>query len=280
MNNLKDPKIANRESWLKVFVIGGFSALIAWKLLSAPIAFNLSDFKFTDLLNLLLAFFAIALSVAFYFKATDTSNQFYDNTYKFTKEFSEILGRIEAGFGERLKHLDEGYTGLRDRFDEIPFDAQKAGKEIKEEEKEIKKKEEERNQLLENLAVRAKLQEEEKRALFDQLKSKDDELSHARRELVMLQNKLTEAQYRESLIENLPKEIVVFFRNYFVARLGSEYTHKASPTTLRKMFLEAKLGMPAEIFQRFKKYGLANEEGDLTSRGIELTRELGFIHSK
>ena len=71
MSNPKDPNIANRESWLKVCVIGGFSALIAWKVLSAPIIFNLSDFRFTDLLNLLLAFFAIALSVAFYFKATD-----------------------------------------------------------------------------------------------------------------------------------------------------------------------------------------------------------------
>jgi hypothetical protein len=64
MNNPKDPKIANRESWLKVAVIGGFSALIAWKLLPVPVAFNLSDFKFTDLLNLLLAFFTIALPFA------------------------------------------------------------------------------------------------------------------------------------------------------------------------------------------------------------------------
>ena len=39
-------------------------------------------------------------------KATDTSNNFYDNSYKFTKEISEILGRIEAGFGEKLKHID------------------------------------------------------------------------------------------------------------------------------------------------------------------------------
>lgn len=88
----RSPAIRNRESWLKVFVITLVSIIIAWKFVTSPISINLSEFKFSDLLSLTLALFSISLSVAFYFKATDTSNDFYDNTYKFTKEVSEILG--------------------------------------------------------------------------------------------------------------------------------------------------------------------------------------------
>jgi len=121
----KSQAIRNRESWLKVYVIFVFSSLIAWKLATSFINLDLSDFNFTDLLSVLMALFAIVLSVAFYFKAEETSNKFYHNSYEFTKEISEILGRIEAGFGEKLRHLDEGYTGLRDKFDNIPSSMEK-----------------------------------------------------------------------------------------------------------------------------------------------------------
>jgi len=67
----------------------------------------------STLLSLLLALFSVALSALFYFKATDTSNAFYDNTYKFTKEIAELLVKIESGFGEKLRHLDEGYKNTR-----------------------------------------------------------------------------------------------------------------------------------------------------------------------
>src|SRR5687767_1019887 len=133
--------------------------LIAWKILTAQFSFELVELKVTDLLALLLALFAIWLSAQFYFKAAESSNQFYDNTYKFTKDISEILGRIEAGFGERLRHLDEGYSGIRDRVARIPLDEGKAKEEIAEEEKQAKKVEEEKARLLEDLAKRAKLQE-------------------------------------------------------------------------------------------------------------------------
>ena len=121
----KSQAIRNRESWIKVYVIFIFSSLITWKLAISKINLDLSDFNFTDLLSLLMALFAISLSVAFYFKAEETSNKFYHNSYEFTKEISEILGRIEAGFGEQLRHLDQGYTGLRDKVDGIPSSMEK-----------------------------------------------------------------------------------------------------------------------------------------------------------
>jgi hypothetical protein len=88
--------------------------VFTWKILNADLKINIAEFSFTDLLALILALFAVWLSVMFYFKADEASSRFYDNSYRFTKEMGVVLGRMEAGFGERLKHLDEGYSGLRD----------------------------------------------------------------------------------------------------------------------------------------------------------------------
>jgi hypothetical protein len=104
------------------------SCLLAIKLFQADFTSILSEFNFSDLLALFLAMFSIALAVLFYLKASETSNVFYDNTYKFTKDVSEILGRVEAGFGEKLQHLNEGYTGLKSVVEKIPFDREKAEK--------------------------------------------------------------------------------------------------------------------------------------------------------
>ncbi|MHC1741518.1 MAG: hypothetical protein AB9873_00640 [Syntrophobacteraceae bacterium] len=87
--------------------------VVCYKLVMSQSSLDLATFNFSDLLSLLLALFSVALSSAFYFKASDTSNEFYQNSYKFTKEVSEILGRIEERFGERLRHIDEGYSELK-----------------------------------------------------------------------------------------------------------------------------------------------------------------------
>lgn len=195
---------------LRDIVIILIICVVAWRLLSANFQFDFSKFAFTDLLALILALFSIWLSAAFYFKAGETSNQFYDNSYKFTKEMSEVLGRIEAGFGERLRHLDEGYTGLVDRFDRLPYGGPTEA-EVKEEEDVVKKREKEKQDLLENLATRAKLDAREKKEIFSKLAAKNEELEQARLELKRLQGggELTEDErvMRRKLIQYLANEI-------------------------------------------------------------------------
>lgn len=114
-SNNKEPGLGLAFAWTKDVLLVLFALALIWRVVIAKI--DLKGFSFNDLLSLLLAVFSVALSVAFYFKANETSNQFYDNTYKFTKEMSELLGRIESGFGERLRHLDEGYSTMAERFD-------------------------------------------------------------------------------------------------------------------------------------------------------------------
>ena len=79
--------------------------VLSIKVINSPFSINLDA---ATLISLLLALFAIWLSALFYFKATETSNAFYDNTYKFTRDVAQLLAKMESGFGERLKNLDEG----------------------------------------------------------------------------------------------------------------------------------------------------------------------------
>ena len=71
-------------------------------------------------LSIALALFSVGLSAIFYFKATDTSNKFYDNSYRYTKDVAQLLVKIESGFGERLKKLDEGYLSMKEEIQKMP----------------------------------------------------------------------------------------------------------------------------------------------------------------
>jgi hypothetical protein len=96
-----------------IAIVAGI-AVAAWKLGNAPFNINIGEFSFTDLLALILALFSVWLSAMFYFKADEASSRFYDNSYKFTREMSVMLGKIEAGFGERLKSIDEHSNKVRE----------------------------------------------------------------------------------------------------------------------------------------------------------------------
>ena len=114
-----DPAAAKERDWARrVYVIVGsivvliLAGVVSYRLLTASFA----SFDFSQLISLIIALFSIALSAQFYFKATDTSNKFYDRTYRLTKDLFEILGRIEERFGEMLKHIHEDTSATRYEF--------------------------------------------------------------------------------------------------------------------------------------------------------------------
>ena len=141
-----EEKIARRNNWLKIFVCVVVLFTLPIKLGQADFSLVFASFDFSDLLALFLAMFSIALAILFYLKATETSNTFYNNTYRFTQNVSEILGRVEAGFGERLKHLDEGYSDVKTALENIPIDRGEAEKEILEEKEHVRRAMEEKQQ--------------------------------------------------------------------------------------------------------------------------------------
>ena len=278
-------KIKNRDSWLKTGVISFFVIITGWKLLTSPISINLTEIKLNDVLALVLSVFAISLSVAFYFKATDTSNLFYDNTYKFTKDISEILGRTEAGFGERLRHLDEGYTGLRDKVERFPnLDPEKAAKKVKEEEEEVKKKEQERNQLIEELAKKAKLQESEKNKLFLELRQKDEELLDAKRQLRFFERRLSRAEIprveqpiiRESIESpiTISPRLLEFIQRRLLDELGRETVLEAPTDFINRRFRAIRDELPKGILEELNDARLLDPRGLFNKDAIRILKNL------
>lgn len=272
----KPPHIVNRESWLKVGVIALFSCLAVYKIVTAPLPFELTSFSFIEFLALILSLFAMAMSVAFYFKATDTSNQFYDNTYKFTKETSEILGRIEAGFGERLRHLDEGYSGLSARFDRMPIDPAKAQEAFKKEEEIVAQKEKEREKLIEDLATRAKLHESEKAKLFADLRKREEELHEARRELMFLRHRAegAEEEERKHQLPHMPSFLIEYMSDRVIPELGgfADVAH-LSVDAIAKRFNSMKDQFNPKFSNLLIRLGIATPNGLLID-GAKILRRI------
>ncbi|MCA9767134.1 MAG: hypothetical protein KC455_12045 [Carnobacterium sp.] len=113
--NLSELKIKNRYFWLisinsTIIVLAGAYAFL----------FNDISFSITTLVSVLLAFFSIYLSALFYFKATEQSNEFYDNTYKHTKEIHVLLSKMEGKFNKSLDVIEEGNNTIREKISVRP----------------------------------------------------------------------------------------------------------------------------------------------------------------
>jgi hypothetical protein len=217
----------------------------------------------------------------FYFKATDTSNLFYDNTYKFTKDISEILGRIEAGFGERLRHLDEGYSGLRDKFDgksinQKSTDIEKAKNELDKERNKLEVQIKEKEEILHELMNKAKLNAKEKEQFTNKIKEKDEEIGNLSNELRLIKKSLSERVLSRD--NDLINSIPISVREYFIDYLKNNYDlHMVADAP--SDFLSEKLKfssdmLPRSEFYRMVKYGILTNDFSFTSMGIELLKSI------
>lgn len=260
--------------------------VVAWRIAWSNFTLDLSKFDFSDLLAMILALFAMAMSVAFYFKSTDSSNQFYDNIYNFTQKTSEILGRIEERFGERLKHLDEGYGRIQSRFEGInktPDEIEKKvketeGKEEKEKEK-LKETNEAMQQMMEQLVSRAQLQEQEQQEFYEKLHKLTVEKDMAQkriREIEADRDRMHEQLMimEEGIIEDIPE----FLHHPFIMEMihhpdmilllrggtPSRLLHKVSRDLIDRF--------PEELLERLRDGGVVNRKGEITPAGIILLR--------
>jgi len=276
------PDIKTVESYFKMLIIAIFSGILAYKVATATWTIDLTKFDFNAFLSLILALFSIGLSILFYFKATDTSNLFYDNTYKFTKDISEILGRIEAGFGERLRHLDEGYSGLRDKFTSPSSTAaaqtiEKTAKEIEDEKKKLEQQMKEKEQILEKLMTRAKIQDKEKSEILESINSKDEHINSLQRELIFLKRKLEkeEIMSEREIIHRYPSRIVELIRTIIAEQLGVELVNEAPTDIISRRFRTRIVETLSERAKSdFQKFTIIDDNNDLTEKGMDLFKNI------
>jgi hypothetical protein len=261
VNEGKEKKISSgflSITSLRDFVIVLVLGIVAWKLAVSDIQIDMSKFSFSELLALLLSLFSVALSVAFYFKADETSSQFYNNSYKFTKDISEILGRMEAGFGERLRHLDEGYSRQLDRALVPPTNA-----EITKNEEELEKRKDEQQELIKTLIDKAELAVAEKEDFLIKLNDANRKLETAQIEL--MQHK-SEAVNATSKNRKVKKDILSFLAR----RISRDLPSNGSITMIdiNNAFRRVFGSLSVEAIEDLRHLGLLDADNYLTAEGV------------
>lgn len=131
-----------------------------------------NNFSSESILSTFLAFFSIFISIFFYFKADETSTKFYDASYKFMKDISVTLGKIEERFGEKLNSLNDKVSHL----DKMSKDA---GDEI-EEKKQF-------NDVVSELMKKAQLTEEERNNYERRIEENEAEIAVLKRSQAIAQ---------------------------------------------------------------------------------------------
>lgn len=271
---MKKPELRISLGTIKDIAVIALIVIVAWKAISADFSFTFGEIEASDLLSLLLALFAIGLSVAFFVKANEVSNMFYDNMYKFTKDNSELLGRMESGFSEQLRHLDQGYTGLRDKFDKLPLDLGKTREKVEDEKAEVLKLKTEKSELLNELAARANLQEEEKQELFARLNESESRLNKAQREMRRLQHKLRDADDSEATIDGVLLRAVKHTQRKVVGAFDIDNFESASDDEICNGWQLIKDELPRVYIKDLRRGKILDAEELLTSKGIQFFRDI------
>lgn len=250
----------------KSLVIVLLLIVVSYKIIITPLGFKID---FIALLSMILALFSVGLAALFYFKATETSNNFYDNTFKFTKELAELLTRIESGFGERLKHLDESYTGIINKLGPYTPKETETLKKEKEEEKELEK---ERNDLIEKLAKKARLQEKEKKEFITELNKKNKALMSASQEIASLRRKFFISTDEKG--ENLPDHLLEYIRTDLLNTMNRDFVRHAPGSMINNRFRRHIDNLPPVFIQDLKHFNLINEDREITPRFLMILRRL------
>lgn len=274
---MSESKIAKNRStlwdWVKAISTIMVVGVISYKVYLTPINLTVD---FPTLLSLLLAMFSVGLAALFYFKATETSNTFYDNTYNFTKDIAQLLIKIESGFGEKLKNLDDGYSAMRSQLQSTPYqngETEETKQKIKGEKQEIEKVIEERNKIVSNLLERSQLEQEEKEKILAELAGKERELESSQRELNkmnkrLFMDRLKNRENRDDFGSGLER----YTFNRVIQEIGVDHIFHLSSTGLKKKVDELLNGAPHQYIDDLERNGYF--DNGITRDGVEFIREL------
>jgi len=231
----------NKPSFLRktIYIVSAIS-IVAFVLLICLSIYK-NNLSTESILSTLLAFFSIFMSVFFYFKADDTSTRFYDSSYKFMKDISVTLGKIEERFGEKLNSLNDKVSHL--------------DRESKQVSAEIEDKQEDKDRIINELMEKANLTAEERAFYKKELERKDTEIEQlqiyrmrAEREARMLRQKM------EGLQET-------------IGEMDSDrlYAYNISPSLIQSIIDFGKIpdNLPSRIKVYLKRAGCIEAEGDI-----------------
>ena len=197
-----------------------------------------------SILSILLAFFSIFISIFFYFKADETSTKFYDSSYKFMKDISVTLGKIEERFGEKLNNMNEKLT----HFESVSRETSREIEDKQEDKDKVK------DTIINELMEKANLDEDEREIYRREIEEKEKEISELKELRYKAEN---EANLLRHKIDELSNE------NY-------RTIHSFKPRFLLELLPEDKL--PNNISPRarvqLRKEGYVDYEGNINKELI------------
>lgn len=177
-------RLLREVSFLLVLIYLAFSLING----TTNLSFGTKELTASEIISILLAFFAILLSAAFYYMSTQQSNLFYHNIHQFTKDTSEILGRLD----EQVKNIGGKQTELKDTFEKnytynkhngiSQQKEEKINKDLEEKEIDIKKKERNFHQKVDELIEKIE-SKEDKEKLKAELTAERDEIKKLKAEM-------------------------------------------------------------------------------------------------
>ena len=141
-----------------------------------------TDLSFDSILSTLLAFFSIFISIFFYFKADETSTNFYKSSYDIMKDVSIALGKIEERFGEKLNSLNDKISHL----DSIS--SEKSEK--------IKEQEDDKDKIINELMDKANLNEKEREEYKQQLEDNERQIEILKKQQLIAQREAENLRLR------------------------------------------------------------------------------------
>ena len=224
-----------------ICIFGGISALCFIVILCYRILIK-TDISFESILSTMLAFFSIFISIFFYFKADETSTNFYKSSYNIMKDVSVTLGKIEERFGEKLNSLNDKITHL---------DAISSEKNA-----EIQEQKQEQDKVIQNLLNQTKLSEAEKQEYINQLNDYEKRIEELKAERALARS---EAE---------------MLRSKAYSDVGE--SHYISSVLLRDL-MRGRTEFSTSTRQRLIKYNYMDENGNIDKPRVlsELARRRG-----
>ena len=261
LNEILDKLLALKEQtrepsfFMKtIYIVAGIVCVIFSGLLCVTICKN--DFSVESILSTLLAFFSIFMSVFFYFKADETSSRFYDSSYRFMKDISVTLGKIEERFGEKLNSLNDKVSHL--------------DRERKKVSEEIEDKQEDKDRIINELMEKANLNEEERATYKNELKIKEMEIAQLQSYRMRAEREAAMLRRRMEQIPGVMGEIGVDRRD--INDSGS--IARLNPGLIQAIIDYGELpdDLPLRIKSTLKRHGCIDSDGNLNMERLHKLR--------
>ena len=281
-NNEQSAEFKNRESWLKIIIIGAFALLIFYKIATAPFVFRFSDF-----ISVFSSLFAITISLIYFNKVSKLEKMIESLTSKErvspSFESKPAVAVIEEDpdqeqlelFEEKEEKIvvpeevEEATEEIEKEHEEEVIDEEEIWETQRIKEEELAKIEMDKTQIYNELFSRAQLSKEEMTYFNEKIREKETESFNTKQELNQFKDR----------IQNVFKKTPQFFqkrdsRIEGIVRMMNPVTLKnASLEDLNQRMDQVIDVIPEETLNSLIRDGLLDDTYHLTRSGY---RE--FIH--